>query len=90
MKRLLFAVGVIVAVWVAAFVVFALMFPGGPRLSVQIALIGVLWVAALVVCFFLVNPEGLMSRYLVIAAGTLVAATVFVSLCIPLLQPPHT
>ena len=55
-----------------------------------IVLIVGLWLTALVVYAMLLNPEGLFSRYLLVAAVSLAAAAVLVAMLMALLTPPHT
>ena len=80
MKRILFSVGLVAALWLATLVVLRVLFPSGLRPSVQVALIGVLWLMALVVYFLQFNLEGLMRDYVVAAAVTLAAAALYVGI----------
>ena len=91
MQRPVATVLVIAAIWAAALVAYPVI--GVHRYAPNtgyIALIVALWLTALVVYAVRLNPEGLFSRYLIVASVSLAAAAVLVAMLMALLTPPHT
>ena len=90
MPRPVATVLVIAVIWAAALVAYPVI--GVHRFAPNtgyIALIAGLWLTALVVYALLLNPEGLFSRYLIVAAVSLAAAAVLVAVLMALLTPHH-
>ena len=91
MQRSVATILVIAGLWTAALVAYPVV--GVHRYAPNtgyIALIVGLWLTALVVYAVLLNPEGLFSRYVIVAAVSLAAAAALVAVLMALLTPPHT
>lgn len=88
MHRAVAATVLIAVLWAAALVAYPVV--GVHRYAPNtgyVALIVGLWLTALVVYALLLNPEGLFSRYVIVAAVSLAAAAVLVGVLMALLTP---
>jgi membrane protease YdiL (CAAX protease family) len=91
MRRAVAAFFIIAALWtaaLAAFVLFAVR-NYAPNTGYIVLLVG-LWLTALVTYGALLNPEGRFSRYVIVAAASLTAASLVVGVLMALLTPSHT
>ena len=78
MRRIVVTVAIVAIAWALALGAVVVVIGSAPPSYIPIVLVGGLWVVALVVSFFLLNDEGLFSRYLAIAVVALIAAAIVV------------
>jgi hypothetical protein len=78
MRRIALAIAIVATAWALVLGAVVVVIGSAPASYIPILLVGGLWVVALVVSFFLLNDEGLFSRYLAIAVVALIAAAIVV------------
>ena len=76
--RLAVAVGLVVVIWEGGLLLALQVVPTDAPSWFPLLLAGVLWIAALVVSFLLLNRDGRFITYLAIAAIALIAAAIVV------------
>jgi len=78
MRRIALVIAIVATAWALVLGAVVVVIGSAPASYIPILLVGGLWVVALVVSFFLLNDEGLFSRYLAIAVVALIAAAIVV------------
>jgi hypothetical protein len=89
MQRMFATILIVAVIWAAALVAFPVVgvHRYAPNTGYIVLIVG-LWLTALVVYALLLNPEGLFTRYVIVAAISLAAAAVLVAVLMALLTPP--
>jgi hypothetical protein len=89
-QRAVATTALIAGLWAVALVAYPVIgvHRYAPNTGYILLIVG-LWLTALVVYALLLNPEGLFSRYVIVAAVSLAAAAVLVAVLMALLTPPH-
>jgi hypothetical protein len=87
-QRAVATTALIAVLWAAALVAYPVVgvHRYAPNTGYIVLIVG-LWLTALIVYAVLLNPEGLFSRYVIVAAVSLAAAAVLVGVLMALLTP---